>query len=72
VIESWHNRNQLYIRGNIQTSNATKDFFDATATSAIATNFTHRQRNFIVAIGMYYRNQINIRGNKHISIATLN
>jgi hypothetical protein len=30
------------------------------------------QRNFIVAIGMYYRNQYNIRGNKHISIATLN
>jgi hypothetical protein len=40
VVESWHNRNQLYIRGNIQTSNATNDFFDATATSAIATNFT--------------------------------
>jgi sensor domain CHASE-containing protein len=40
VVESWHNRNQLYIRGNIQTSNATTDFFDATATSAIATNFT--------------------------------
>jgi uncharacterized iron-regulated protein len=31
-----------------------------------------RQRNFIVAIAMYYRNQLNIRGNKHISIATLN
>jgi hypothetical protein len=30
------------------------------------------QRNFIVAIGMHYRNQLNIRGNKHISIATLN
>jgi hypothetical protein len=40
VVESWHNRNQLYFRGNIQTSNATNDFFDATATSAIATNFT--------------------------------
>jgi hypothetical protein len=40
VVESWHNRNQLYIRGNIQTSNAMKNFFDATATSAIATNFT--------------------------------
>jgi hypothetical protein len=31
-----------------------------------------RQRNFIVSIGMYYRYQLNIRGNKHISIATLN
>jgi hypothetical protein len=31
-----------------------------------------RQPNFIVAIGMYYRNQLNICGNKHISIATLN
>jgi hypothetical protein len=30
------------------------------------------QRNFIVAIGMHYHNQLNIRGNKHISIATLN
>jgi hypothetical protein len=40
VVESWHYRNQLYIRGNIQTSNAMKNFFDATATSAIATNFT--------------------------------
>jgi phage baseplate assembly protein W len=30
------------------------------------------QRNFIVAIGVHYRNQLNIRGNKHISIATLN
>jgi hypothetical protein len=30
------------------------------------------QRNFILAIGMHYRNQLNIRGNKHISIATLN
>jgi hypothetical protein len=30
------------------------------------------QRNFIVAIGMHYRNQLNIHGNKHISIATLN
>jgi uncharacterized protein YbgA (DUF1722 family) len=29
-----------------------------------------RQRNFIMAIGMYYRNQLNIR--EHISIATLN
>jgi hypothetical protein len=40
VVESWHYRNQLYIRGNKHTSNATNDFFDATATSAIATNFT--------------------------------
>jgi hypothetical protein len=31
-----------------------------------------RQRNFIVAIGMYYRNQLNIRGHKHVSIAALN
>jgi uncharacterized iron-regulated protein len=30
-----------------------------------------RQRNFIMAIGMYYRNQLNIRGKKHISITTL-
>ena len=31
-----------------------------------------RQRNFIVVTGMPIRNQINIRGNKHTSIATLN
>jgi hypothetical protein len=31
-----------------------------------------RQRNFIVTVGMHYCNQLNIRGNKHISIATLN
>jgi hypothetical protein len=31
-----------------------------------------RQRNFIVAIGVHYRSQLNIRGNKHTSIATLN
>jgi hypothetical protein len=31
-----------------------------------------RQRNFIVAIGMHYRNQLNIYGNKHISIVPLN
>jgi hypothetical protein len=30
------------------------------------------QRNFIAAIGMHYRNQLNIRGNKHISIPALN
>jgi hypothetical protein len=40
MVESRHNRNQLYIRGNIQTSNRTNDFLDATATSAIATKFT--------------------------------
>jgi hypothetical protein len=40
VVQSWHYRDQLCIRGNIQTSNAMNNFFDATATSAIATNFT--------------------------------
>jgi hypothetical protein len=30
------------------------------------------QRNFIVAIGMHYRNELNIRANKHICITTLN
>jgi hypothetical protein len=31
-----------------------------------------RQRNFIMAVGMHYYNQLNIHGNKHISITTLN
>jgi hypothetical protein len=34
---SMHNRNQLNIRGNKHTSNATNGFLDATSTTTIAT-----------------------------------
>jgi hypothetical protein len=72
VVESRHNRNQLNIRGNKHTSNATNDFWMQQAHQLSQQSLHSTQQNFIVAIGMHYHNQLNTCGNKHISIATLN